>query len=124
MDSGEVYLEVDLAVPVFDVQADEWTLHLEGWPITMGFVALDDEPATLHERQTALDAALENQHMAALRAVNRHLDNGLVTVLTDSGDELSLVLASVIGMDQAKDLLDSLDGDDDPPDPLDENDDT
>jgi hypothetical protein len=109
LESGEVDLAADLSLLEFDVQADEWTLHLEGWPVTTGFVALDDEPATEREREAALDAALENQHMAALREVNRQLDNGLCAVLIESGDELSMVLAGVIGIDQGSDLLDSLD---------------
>ncbi len=114
LESGEVDLVVDLNVPEFDIQADEWTLHLEGWPILTAFVALDDEPTTEREREAALDAALDSQNMAALREVNRNLDDGLRAVLLDSADELSAVLASAIGTHQASDLLDSLNGDDDP----------
>lgn len=95
-DSGDVDLLADLSVLEFDVQADEWTLHLEGWPLNLAFVALDDEPATLEEQEAALDAALDSQHMAALREVNQSLDNALAAALTDSGDNLSMVLASVL----------------------------
>lgn len=113
LESGEVDLVVGLDLPEFAIQADEWTLHLEGWPIATGFVALDDEPATERERESALDAALDSQNMAALRDVNRQLDNGLFAILIDSADELSMVLAAAIGTHQASDLLDSLNGEQD-----------
>lgn len=92
-DAGDVDVMVNLAALEFDIQADEWTLHLEGWPLTLAFVALDDEPVTLADRETALDAALESQHMAALREVNQALDNALAAALSDSGDGLSTLLA-------------------------------
>jgi hypothetical protein len=122
LESGEVDLVSDLGLLEFDIQADEWTLHLEGWPISTGFVALDDEPATERERGAALDAALDNQHMAALREVNRHLDNALCAVLIDSADELSMVLAAAIGTQQSSDLLDSLDDEEDVIESLDDGD--
>lgn len=113
LESGEVDLVVDLDLCEFDIQADDWTLHMEGWPMSLAFVALDDEPATEREREAALDAALDSQHMAALRDVNRHLDDGLRAALIESGDELSAGLAAAIGTHQSSDLLDSLDGEDD-----------
>ncbi|MEJ7900925.1 MAG: hypothetical protein WKF63_03715 [Thermomicrobiales bacterium] len=95
--------EVDLVVlrdhvSVFEIQADEWTLHLEGWPVVSGFIALDEEPPSLKERQAALDAAIDDQHLAGLRDANVLLDNAIVGALEDSGDELSAILAQLIAV--------------------------
>ncbi len=47
LESGDVDLVVLDAGSAFEVQADEWTLRLEGWPVAAGFIALDEEPSTL-----------------------------------------------------------------------------
>lgn len=90
----------------FEVQADEWTLRLEGWPVTSGFIALDEEPPTSTERQAALDAALDNQYLANLRRADELLDGALVAALEDSGDELSVLLARLLA-ERAEDLLEA-----------------
>jgi hypothetical protein len=115
IDKGEVDVVVNRDLSEFEVISDEWTLHLEGWPLTTGFLALDDEPATDTERRAALDAALDTRHLAALRQLDRALDGALAAVLTDSGDALSELLVSVLQDDDSSDLLDSLD---DAPTPL------
>jgi len=89
---------------VFEVQADEWTLRLEGWPVSSGFIALDEEPPTLPERRAALDAAVDNQYLAGLRQANTLLDGAIVAALEDSGDELSGLLAELLA-ESAEDLL-------------------
>ncbi len=109
--SGEVDLVMfrnDLSA--FEVQADEWTLRLEGWPVTTGFIALDEEPPTRNERRAALDAVFDTQHLAGLRDANRLLDNVIVAALEDSGDELSALLAQRI-MVTGDDVLDDTDVD-------------
>lgn len=108
LENGEVDLVATRGNAEFEIQADNWTLHLEGWPVTMGFIALDEDPASLTEQRAALDAALDNQHMAALRTANRELDNAIVAALEDSGDELSALLASALS-GPPDGLLDSLD---------------
>ncbi len=104
MDSGDVDL-VDCrdGLSGFEIQADEWTLRLEGWPVTSGFVALDDEPPSLRDRIQALDAAIVDQHLAALRHANVLLDNAIVAALKDSGDELSALLAQAIARSEDPD---------------------
>lgn len=101
--------EVDLVVyredgSACEVQADEWTLRLEGWPVTGGFIALDEEPVSLKERHAALDAAIDDQHLASLRQANGLLDNAIVAALEDSGDQLSALLAQLIAV-TGNDLL-------------------
>ncbi len=104
LDSGDVDLVVFDAGSAFEIQADEWTLRLEGWPVAAGFIALDDEPASLIERQAALDAALDDRHLAGLRHTNVLLDDAIVAVLEDSGDELSAILSRLIAV-TGEDLL-------------------
>lgn len=90
----------------FEIQADEWTLRLEGWPVSAGFIALDEEPFTLPERRAALDAAIDDQYLAGLRHANALLDDALVAALVESGDELSGLLARLLA-EPAPDLLEA-----------------
>jgi hypothetical protein len=108
VENGEVDLMTDLAPAEYEVQADEWTLHLEGWPLAFGFLALDDEPATDTERRHALDAALDSRHVAALRTLDRFLDGALAAVLTETGDALSVIFVPLLHNAAGPDLLDSL----------------
>ncbi|MDQ3655718.1 MAG: hypothetical protein M3457_11645 [Chloroflexota bacterium] len=99
LESGEVSLVVFRDhISAFEVQADEWTLRLEGWPVATSFIALDEEPTSLKERQAALDAAIDDQNLAGLRDANNLLDNAIVAALEDSGDELSALLAQFIAV--------------------------
>lgn len=108
VEQGEVDVVSDLAPSEFEVQADEWTLHLEGWPLDSGFLVLDDEPMTETEQRNALDAALDSRHLAAMRQLNRSTDGALAAVLIDSRDAISAMLASLLGERESHDLLDSL----------------
>jgi hypothetical protein len=108
LESGEVDLMELRDSQEFEIQADDWTLHLAGWPVTVAFIALDEEPHSLAERQIALDAALDTQHMAGLRHANLLLDDAIVAALVDSGDELSALLASALTISGNNDLLDEL----------------
>jgi hypothetical protein len=105
---GDVDVVTDAAPAEFEVQADEWTLHLEGWPLTAGFLALDDEPTTENERRNALDAAIDGQYLAALRRLDRDLGGALSVVLAESGDALSLLLVPLLRVPDGDDLLDTL----------------
>ncbi len=108
LENGEVDLAVLRNGTDVEIQADEWTLHLEGWPVVLAFIALEDEPASVAEQESALDAVLDSQAMAALRTANRDLCDAIVTALRDSGDEVSAVLADAIS-GPPEGLLDSLD---------------
>ena len=109
VEQGEVDVVSDLGLSEFEVQADEWTLHLEGWPLAAGFLVLDDEPTTDAERRNALDAALDSGYVAAMRQLNRSTDGALAAVLMDSGDPISELLVSLLVETESRDLLDSLD---------------
>ena len=49
--------------------------------------------APARERLLALDAAIDQRHLAALRQANALLDGEIAAVLIDSGDDLSALLA-------------------------------
>jgi len=108
LEQGDVDLVESRQSREIEIQSDEWTLHLEGWPVTLAFIALDDEPVTLQDRQAALDAALDTEHIASLRLANRLLDNAIAAALEDSGDELSATLARAIAGTGHDDLLDTM----------------
>jgi hypothetical protein len=108
LERGDVDLVVLNGAREMEIQSDEWTLHLEGWPVNLAFIALDDEPGSMTERRAALDAALDNEHLASLRLANRLLDNAIVASLEDSGDELSILLARALVEAGNDDLLDTL----------------
>lgn len=94
--------EIDLAIPPdavndeTEVQADDWTLHLEGWPIATAWIAIDQEPDSAAERRAALDATLDHRELAALRDADRRLEGALVARLRTSGDDLSALLADLL----------------------------
>ena len=92
--------EIDLLVLPDDggvqIQADDWTIHLEGWPLRIGFIALDEEPHSREQRLLALDAAVDQRHLAALRGANAQLDGALASALAGSGDDLSMLLAEAL----------------------------
>ena len=52
--SGEVDVVENAAAGEVEVIADDWTLHLEGWPLTAAWFALDDDPASPAEQRAAL----------------------------------------------------------------------
>lgn len=88
-----------------EVQGDDWTLHLEGWPLGIAWIALDETPSSHAERVAALDAALGSPELAALRDADRQLDGTLTDALADSGDGLSQAL--VLVLDEAGTLGDA-----------------
>ena len=79
-----------------EVQADEWTLHVSGWPVESAWVAIDDEPAGQQERLAALDAALAEDGVSALRDADHRLGGTLVAGLRSSQDPMSMALADVL----------------------------
>lgn len=79
-----------------ELQADEWTLALDGDPPTAAFLAIDDEPASAEEMGQALEGVMEPDGLEALRSLDRALDGSLRAALQASGDMLSLELASLL----------------------------
>lgn len=79
-----------------EVQADSWTLYVEGWPVGTAWIALDDDTSTEDEHREALESALGPRDFDAMRQLNALLDGNLVPALTASGDELSATFADML----------------------------
>ncbi len=101
LEAGEVDLVLSEHDTTFEIQADEWTLRLEGWPVTFAFIAVDEEPPSLPEFQAVLDAALDAPHLAGVRHANLLLHNAIAAALEASGDQLSILLAQAIASPDA-----------------------
>ena len=79
-----------------EIQADDWTLHVEGDPITLAFIAIDQEPDRPGELNAALRTALDADDLVALRTLNEDLNGVLVDRLGASGDALSIALVTLL----------------------------
>ncbi|MGB3329096.1 MAG: hypothetical protein WBA46_09095 [Thermomicrobiales bacterium] len=80
-----------------EIQADEWTLHLEGDPLALAFIAIEDEPDQAAAMDAALRIAITPDDLAGMAALNASLDGALVARLANSGDALSQALATLLG---------------------------
>ena len=98
IETGEINLATppDAGKDETEVQADDWTLHLEGWPITIAWIAVDQEPDSAAEQRAVLDATFDHRSREALRDADRRLEGALVARLRTSGDELSARLADLL----------------------------
>ena len=94
--SGEVDVVEDATAGEVEILADDWTLHLEGWPLTTAWFALDDDPVSPAEQRAALTAALSRGGLAALRDADTRLAGALTAALAASDDPLSATLASLL----------------------------
>lgn len=112
IEHGDLDVAVMPEVDQFEVQGDDWTLHLEGWPLDIAWIALDETPSSHSERLAALDAALGPPELTALRDADRQLGGSLGGALIDSGDGLSQALAVVLG--ESEDVEDAARNDSDP----------
>ena len=97
IETGEIDIATapDTAGDEIEVQADDWTLHLEGWPVVMAWIAIDHEPDPA-EHRAALEATLDHRELAAMRDADGSLEGALVACLRASGDELSARLADLL----------------------------
>ena len=82
-----------------EIQADQWTLAIEGDPVTVAFLAVDDEPGDPASFGQALEAALEPDDLAALRELDHRWEGALRMALQESGDMLSMELATLLAED-------------------------
>lgn len=94
---GEIDVVVTPGANEVEVQADDWTLVFEGWPLRAAWIALDESPASEAEQRMALDAVIGSLELAALRDADRQLEGGLTGALAASGDPLSEALALLLG---------------------------
>lgn len=79
-----------------EIQADQWTLALEGEPVTVAFLAVDDEPGDPADLDQALKGALEPDDLEALRELDRRWEGSLRMALQESRDLLSMQLATLL----------------------------
>ena len=96
IERGEVDLEPGEHESDIEVQADQWTLAITGSPPSVAFLAIDDEPGSVEEMADVFDGVLEPDDLAAIRELDHRLDGALRIALEQSGDLLSIELASLI----------------------------
>jgi hypothetical protein len=80
-----------------DIAADSWTLRIEGTPVTMAWLSIDDEPEDPKKLHADRRAAMPLDIDQALAIANGRLDGALMTALSASRDPLTLDLATSIG---------------------------
>ena len=94
-----VILEEDAEQDACEVQADDWTLFIEGWPVSQAWIAVDNDVASPEEFRSTLESTFSEEDLAALSALDEALAGDVVRSLTESGDDLSIALASMIEAD-------------------------
>lgn len=96
VDSGSVDIVHEAESDAVELQSDEWTLHIGGWPIEFAWIALDAPTESDAEHRRALNAALGPRDLAALGSANDMLAGALGRGLIQTGDGVSRVLAEMI----------------------------
>ncbi len=94
-----ITVEEDAEQDAAEVQADDWTLHVEGWPVHEAWIAIDAEPESPELLRTALESALGEADIRALTDLDEAVSGDMSRALTESGDELSMALAAIIQAD-------------------------
>jgi hypothetical protein len=79
-----------------DLSTDDWTLHVEGWPDGVAWLAIDDEPDDPAHYGTARRAVMSEAVERALAEADRAVDGALVRALMASGDPFSTEFASAL----------------------------
>jgi hypothetical protein len=83
------------------VDADDWTLHLEGRPAGIAWLAIDDEPDSPADYRTARRAVMDETVERALAAVDRQAGGALTRALIASGDPFTRDFAAALAEIQA-----------------------
>lgn len=91
-----VQVEDEASQDACEVQADDWTLFLEGWPLEESWIAIDDDVSGPEQLRTALEGTLDERAIEAMQSLDAALSGAFVTALTESGDEISIALAAMI----------------------------
>jgi hypothetical protein len=93
----------DEAGAFVDIAADEWTLRIEGSPVTIAWISIEDEPDDLDRLAAARRAAMPPDVDNALAVADARLGGALVVALGASRDPLSLdMVASLTARDRTK----------------------
>lgn len=95
-DDFDIALGVSAGSQELDLATDDWTLHLEGWPETVGWLAIDDEPEDASKYDAARRAVMSESVERALADANRAAGGALSRALAASGDPFSLALVSAL----------------------------
>lgn len=99
-DRGDIDVVGGSGANEIEIQADAWTLVLEGWPLASAWIALDETPSSHAEQMAALAAAITRPERTTLRDADRHLDGAVIAALARSGDPLSEALARLLSAGQ------------------------
>lgn len=94
-----VMVEEDAEQDACEVQADNWTLHIEGWPPRTAWIALDLDVTSPEDFRSALESVLSEEDIQALSALDESLTGDLAHTLGESGDGLSIALAALVEAD-------------------------
>jgi hypothetical protein len=94
-----VTVEEDAEQDACEVQADDWTLFIEGWPVHQAWIALDTDPGSPELYRTSLENALNKHDLSALSHLDEALAGDVARALAESGDGLSVALAAMLEAD-------------------------
>jgi hypothetical protein len=95
-DEFDVALGVDSDSRELDVATDDWTLHLEGWPDTIGWLAVDDEPEDPSHFDTARRTVMPEAVEQALARADVEVGGALSRALAASNDPFTLALVHAL----------------------------
>jgi hypothetical protein len=84
------------ALGELDVATDDWSLHIEGWPDGVAFLAIDDEPDDPAQYTAARRAVMPAEVEQALAAADREVGGALSRALAASGDPFSRAFCEVL----------------------------
>ncbi len=96
VDRGEVDVVAGADGIGVEIQADQWTLAIEGPPPSVAYLAIDEEPEGVEAMAEALEGVVEPDELVAMRSLDRRLNGALRMALRESGDMLSMELASLL----------------------------
>jgi hypothetical protein len=96
-----VTIEEDAEQDAYEVQADDWTLFIEGWPVHHAWIALDADPGSPELYRTSLESVLNEDDLSALSNLDEAVAGDVARALVESGDGLSVALAAMIEADVA-----------------------
>lgn len=79
-----------------EIQADSWTLVLEGSTPEIAWIAIDEDISNPAQARAALQSTLNQQELGAMITLDDALSGSLSNALRKSGDDLSLALAEMV----------------------------
>src|SRR5690349_8446775 len=91
-DAFDVALGVSRESRELDVATDDWTLHFEGWPETIGWLAVDDEPDDKASYDSARRAVMSETVEQALGQADRATGGAITQALQRSNDPFTQAL--------------------------------